>query len=87
MEMEKRVAVEDVKVGMPATYYIGSDSYATEVEGVIRFKTGSRAGQVKAVVARNEGIFTLRPNGRLQLQGGHGGLVVGFARDYWDPSF
>jgi hypothetical protein len=46
----KRVAIEDIEVGMPATHFVGSDSYAVEVYDVERFKSGAKAGQVKAVI-------------------------------------
>ncbi len=37
--------------GEPATMYIGSDSYRMVVVAVDRFKTGAKAGQVKAIHA------------------------------------
>lgn len=45
------VAVEDVTVGMPATITVGSDRYAARIVEVERYKTGAKAGQVKAVTA------------------------------------
>lgn len=74
-------------VGVPATYNIGSDSYAVRVESIIRFKTGKQQGRVKAVIADGD-LFTLRKDGRLRPDGSdHGSLVIGIAVDYRDPSF
>lgn len=80
-------------VGDPATFGIGSDSYAYEVVEVIRFKGGKQAGQVKAVKASYEGReaeeFFKTKRGFQKKFGDHynGKLVVGYARDYRDPSF
>jgi len=86
------VTPNEAKCGMPATYAIGSDSYATEVTAVYRFASGERKGQVRAVEAGSYGLFTLRIKGRkagrLIRQGGdHGTLRLGEAISYWDPSF
>jgi hypothetical protein len=45
-----RTPLDDITVGMPATHYVGSDSYAVEVYAVERFKTGPLKGKVKAVI-------------------------------------
>jgi streptogramin lyase len=79
-------------VGMPATFAIGSDAYATEITAVYRYTTGTRKGQVKAVDAGRYGYFTLRTTGHkagyLVRQGGNSGtLRLGVAESYWDPSF
>lgn len=82
-------------VGMPATFGIGSDSYAMVVTDVIRFKTGAKTGQVKAVIAKNENEneekFYVTKSGRIQKRDNdgysYGSLTIGFARDYRDPNF
>lgn len=40
---------ESVEVGMPATVGVGSDSYATVVTEVVRFKSGARAGLINYI--------------------------------------
>lgn len=50
MTTTERVPFDQVEVGMPATHYVGSDSYAVTVYAVERFTTGKRKGQVKAIV-------------------------------------
>jgi hypothetical protein len=71
-----------------ATYYIGSDSYAKEVESVEFYQSGARRGEVKAITTKKGYRFTLRKDGRLRPEGGESGsLVIGVARDYRDPSF
>jgi hypothetical protein len=82
----------DAFVGMPATFGIGTDRYATEVIGVYRFKSGAKAGQVKAVEVQFFGMFTLRTTGRkagrlIREGGSHGSLRLGVAEDYRDPHF
>lgn len=42
----------EIQIGAGANYKIGSDYYAEEVIAVEYYKTGKRAGQVKAVVTR-----------------------------------
>lgn len=78
-------------VGMPATFAIGTDRYATQVVAIEYFKSGNRAGQVKAIHTPNY-VFTLRTvgkrAGRLILEGGtNGTLLLGVAEDYRDPHF
>jgi hypothetical protein len=53
--------------GAKATHYVGSDSYASVVKDVERFKSGARKGQIKAIVAchidlAEDGTFTERPH-------------------------
>lgn len=43
--------LDEIVVGMPATHYVGSDSYACVVTRVERFKSGAKQGQIKAVEA------------------------------------
>lgn len=80
-------------VGDPATFSIGSDSYAYEVVEVIYFKSGVKAGQPKAVVAVHDGrepeVFTKTKSGFQMRFGDHfsGKLSIGYANDYQDPSF
>jgi len=81
----------EATVGMPATYCIGSDRYATAVTEIFHFKTGAKAGQVKAILAGTR-MFTLRTKGRkagyLVREGGdYGVLHLGWAEDYRDPHF
>lgn len=72
-------------VGMPATYSIGSDSYAAEVVSV------SKSGhKIEARVGRGSKAetFTRRKNGAYVLAGTtYGHLTLGMAREYRDPSF
>lgn len=82
--------IESVEVGTPATFKIGGDRYATEVTAVERFKTGARAGQVKAVEAGTHRFTpktTKRGETYLVGQGGSGALWLGFAENYRDPHF
>jgi hypothetical protein len=68
------------QVGMPATFSIGSDSYATEVTAV------SPSG--KTVTTKDHGDFTLRKGGRYLCKGQkYGGLYLGYAVEHLDPSF
>ena len=39
----------EIRVGLPATHHMVSDSYASVVTKVERFKSGARQGQVKAI--------------------------------------
>ncbi len=48
------VPMMEVKEGMVATYYIGSDSYADIVTNVVRFKSGKRAGQINYIETTHE---------------------------------
>lgn len=79
-------------VGMPATYFIGSDCYAYEVAEIIYFKTGQKAGQPKMIVAKGGNrmeTFTRTKRGFQQSYGDHfgGSFRVGSAKEYRDPSF
>lgn len=81
--------INSVEVGTPATFRIGTDRYATAVTAVERFKTGARAGQVKAVEA-GYGRFTpkeTRYGTMLIGKGGSGVLALGVAETYLDPHF
>ena len=83
----------EITVGAPATFYIGSDSYGCTVTNVIRFKTGSRKGQIKELHTDSHGRFRAKNGRYLQIDEYDGqaqwyaSLVVGFQRDYRDPSF
>lgn len=46
--------VDEPQVGMGATYIAWSDRYAYTVVEVLRYKSGAKAGQVKAVVATRD---------------------------------
>jgi hypothetical protein len=71
-------------VGVPATIYVGSDSYAATVTAVSA--SGHRV-TLSNTIGGSE-TATLRPDGAYRLLGRRGGLVAfGFARDYRDPSF
>lgn len=66
-------------VGMPATFHIGSDRYATKVTAV------SPSGHKIDAEGR---VFTRRSNGRYILRGGnYGSLTLGVAETRLDPSF
>ena len=95
--MSSQIAVEEdaIQVGMPATFYIGTDRWATEVAEVVRFKTGPLAGKVKWVkdsVGRRF-LRTKTPQGpkfvaRWNGQVAYGTeLIVGYAETVLDPSF
>lgn len=80
-----------IEVGMPATMYIGSDSYATEITAVNYFKSGNRAGQVKSVEIKwFDGIkkFTAKiwEHG-VSFSSEYYSLGLGYATDYRDPHF
>jgi hypothetical protein len=82
----------EINVGDPATYYIGSDSYGCTITDIIRFKGGSRKGQIKELHAGSFGRFRAKEGTYLQIDEHDGRtkwyarLVVGFQRDYRDPS-
>jgi hypothetical protein len=83
----QNVVLENLHVGMPATFGIGSDAYAEEVTSWTYFKSGVKAGLVRTVTT-NGGVYTIRKDGRLRPDGSdYGSLIVGYARDYRDPSF
>ena len=93
MAIESRPLTDsEICEGQPATYFIGSDSYAQTVDKVTRFKSGARAGQIREI---ESGGDRFRPrHGRFRLVDrfdgrtlDYGQLVVGFAKDYRDPSF
>lgn len=71
-------------VGMVATYFIGSDSYAGTIEKVspsgsfVTFKFARRA-EVRR--------FNRNAAGEYQGKGGIGSLVLGISEDHQDPSF
>jgi hypothetical protein len=66
-------------VGMPATFNIGSDHYATEVTAV---------SPSKHRIETTKGVFTRRSNGRYIMRGGnYGSLTLGIAETRLDPSF
>lgn len=70
-----------------ATFNIGSDKYAEEVESVETYQSGAKRGEVKAITTTG-GRYTLRKDGRLRPEGCESGsLVIGVATDYRDPSF
>lgn len=79
--------VRNPEVGMPATIFIGSDSYATEVVAITYFKEGKRAGEVKEIhTTHRDLVFRLNKWGSYRANE-HYGLGLGFARDYRDPHF
>jgi hypothetical protein len=91
----------EIKAGDPCTFYTGSDSYAETVSAVIRYKSGTRKGQIKEIHIRANdwnGPTIFRPatchNGRVEYllvregrKQWYGALVVGYAKDYLDPHF
>lgn len=96
-----RTILEDAEIhaGAVATYYCGSDSYATTVTNVVRFQSGARKGQIKEIyIEGRSAAESFRPtenrDGSTSYLGVREGkkwqhmqLVVGYARDYRDPSF
>jgi hypothetical protein len=89
----KPFADTEINVGDPATFYVGSDSYGCTVTDVVRFKSGARKGQIKELQAGRFGRFRSKNGYYLQVDQYDGRtkwyakLVVGFQRDYRDPSF
>lgn len=91
----------EIKAGDPCTYYVGSDSYGDTVGEVIRFKSGTRNGQIKEIRLTGDnwhGPKVFRPEVRkdgttdyLLVRDGrkqwYAGLVVGYREDYRDPHF
>ena len=92
----------NIQVGDPATHRVGSDRYASVVTEVEYFKSGKRAGQVKAVTARWAGrdfggerfLATEGRDGEIRFAKRSGNriawwntLTIGEAIDYRDPSF
>lgn len=64
--MSTMTKAQEIKAGMPATHYVGSDSYAAVVVDVEYFKSGARKGEIKAIVAckadvSDSGELTPRP--------------------------
>lgn len=64
--MSTMMEAQEIKAGMPATHYVGSDSYAAVVVDVEYFKSGARKGEIKAIVAckadvSDSGELTARP--------------------------
>lgn len=84
--------VDDVVVGMPATYSINGDSYACEVSNVKRTKDGKL--KTVTISKHNGAIFeewSVRRNGRLVPIGktpvrGES-LYIGVANERRDPHF
>lgn len=82
--------VVKIEVGMPATYYVGSDSYATEVSAVNHYKSGNRAGQIKSVEIDFHGTKTFRAKNYsygVSFKSEYATLGLGYAREYLDPHF
>lgn len=52
LKMYPQVPINEIEVGMPATYYVGTDSYATEVAEIVRFKNGLKAGEIKYITVK-----------------------------------
>lgn len=66
MSTMTEVKATEIKAGMPATHYVGSDSYAAVVVDVEYYKSGARKGEIKAIVAckadvSDSGELTPRP--------------------------
>lgn len=80
-----------IEVGMPATYYVGTDSYATQVSAVHHFKSGSRIGQIKSVeIDFHNRSETFRPKQYtygVRWCGDYSSLGLGYAKEYLDPHF
>lgn len=80
-----------IEVGMPATYYVGTDSYATQVSAIEHFKSGNRAGQIKSVAIEFHGnTYTFRPKNYsygITWKGEYSTLGLGYAEEYLDPHF
>jgi hypothetical protein len=84
---------EQIQVGDPATYFIGTDSYGCIVTEVSRFKSGARAGKIREILTdTGERFRSVDRGGRISYQlvregrtQWFGQVVVGFQRDYRDP--
>lgn len=83
--------ITPILIGMPATYYVGSDSYAVVVTGVNYFKSGDRAGLIKSVEINRFGkTETFRPrfySSGITWKGEYSSLGLGYAKEYLDPHF
>lgn len=87
--------VEEVAVGTPATYFIGSDRYATQVTTVTYYKSGNLKGLVKSIEAAGltfrPYLITSRGEDNISWQQAPrqwwGVLGLGYADDYRDPHF
>lgn len=82
-----------IEVGMPATYSVGSDSYATTVTAIEYFKTGERKGQIKSVSieGKKETFKPYKTCYGLKFSESKrvwwASVKLGYARDYLDPHF
>jgi len=89
-QLQHDLVVEEAEAGTPATFYIGSDSYAGSVEYLIRYKSGDKKGFVRIVgfkFERGEAVTDFRQDKRGRWCSSHARLLVGKAIDYRDPSF
>jgi hypothetical protein len=60
--------VDEPHAGMGATYLAWSDRYAYTVTNVLRYKSGAKAGQVKAVQATRDIATRIDTNGMSDSQ-------------------
>ena len=88
----------EIVPGAPATNWVGTDSYATEIVDVVRFKSGSRAGQIRYITVTSWDDRKFHPyfyeyNGREDLtlatatNERYNFLVIGEANSFQDPHF
>ncbi len=78
-------SVNNIVVGMPATYHIGSDSYGGTI---VDIKRNGRTLVFQLTYQRVAEEFTLRKSGTFYAKGSNCGyLTLGVAEDYRDPSF
>lgn len=82
-----------IEIGMPATFYCGTDRYATKVTAIEYFKTGDRKGQIKSISVEGQ-KETFKPYATTygfkfseskKVWWAHVGL--GYAYDFRDPHF
>jgi hypothetical protein len=76
------------EVGMPATYCVGSDSYAMVIVDVTRTGHQVAARYADSSYAAPK-VFTRRKNGGYREKGSqtYGSLLLGFGHTYRDPSY
>lgn len=63
-EQYPQIPLNEIRSGDACTYYVGTDSYNEKVNNVFRYKSGAKAGQIKAITisgSREGEIFIAYP--------------------------
>ena len=88
VKLPRTEEIVPIVIGMPATWHIGSDSYARTIAEIHTFKTGAKKGQLKGVVDNRGHYYRLNKWNILKEEGRkYGGLGLGYAIDRLDPHF